>query len=89
MEPHMMLEMPIEVGLGLECDSRYSRSTARPLAYTWNDKVVSRLISMVTQVLIKALLSEERLLFAGWPFATHCCQSYLRSRWNKLVLVQL
>jgi hypothetical protein len=33
----------------------------------------------VMQVLSKVLFSEERLLFAGWPFATHWWQSYLRS----------
>jgi hypothetical protein len=68
---YMMLEMPVEVGLGLECDSGFSRSTARPLAYTWNDEVVSSLIAMTMQVLRKVLLREERLLFAGWPLATH------------------
>ena len=62
---YMMLEMPVEVGLGLECDSGFSRSTARPLAYTWNDEVVSHLITMVMQVLSKVLYSEERLLLAG------------------------
>jgi hypothetical protein len=82
---YMMLEMPVEVGLGLECDPGFSRSTARPLAYTWSDEVVFYLIAMTMQVLSKVLLREERLLFAGWPLATHWCQSYFRSLWNKFV----
>ena len=52
---YMMLEMPVEVGLGLECDSGFSRSTARPLARTWNTEVFSGLIAVVMQVLSKAL----------------------------------
>ena len=54
---YMMLEMPVEVGLGLECDSGFSRSTARPLAHTWNNEVVSGHIAVVMQVLSKALFS--------------------------------
>lgn len=84
MDLHMTLEMLVEVGLGLECDSGFSRSTARPLAYAWNDEVIPRVISMVMQVLSKVLLSEERLFFAGWPFATHWGQSYLRGLWKRV-----
>jgi hypothetical protein len=61
---HMKLEMPVEVGLGLEC-SGFSRSAAGPLAYTRNGEVVSHLITMAMQVLSKVLYSEDRLLFAG------------------------
>jgi hypothetical protein len=62
---HMKLEMPVEVGLGLERTSGFSRSAARPLAYTWSNEDVSHLITMAMQVLSKFLYSVERLLFAG------------------------
>jgi len=77
MRLHMKLEMSVEIGLGLECNSRFSRSTARPLAYTWNNEIVSRLITMAMQVLSKVVFREERCLFAGWPFAAHWCQRCL------------
>ena len=54
---HMKLEMLVEFGLGLERNSGFSRSAARPLSYTWNDEVVSHLITMAMQVLSKALFS--------------------------------
>ncbi|OBT39036.1 hypothetical protein VE00_10812 [Pseudogymnoascus sp. WSF 3629] len=73
----MKLEMPVEVGVGLECDSRFSRSTARPLARTWNNELAFNVIAMVMQVLNKLLCGQERLLFARWPFTTHWC--YFRS----------
>jgi hypothetical protein len=75
MSLHMTLEMPVEVGLGLECDSGSSGSTTRPLAHTGNDEVVPRFITMAMQVLSKVLFTEERLLFARWPLATHWCPS--------------
>jgi hypothetical protein len=54
---HMKLEMLVEFGFGLEHDTGFSRSTARPLARTWNNEVVSGLITVVMQVLSKALFS--------------------------------
>jgi hypothetical protein len=68
---YMALEMSIQVGNGLECDSGFSRSTARPLARTWNSEVLSGLIAMAMKVLSEVFFTQERLLFAGWPFTTH------------------
>jgi hypothetical protein len=76
MSLHMKLEMPVEVGHGLEWESGFSGSTTRPLAHTWSDELVPRYIMMAMQVLSKVLFTEERLLFAGWPLATHWCPSY-------------
>lgn len=81
----MTLKMPVEVGLSPECDSGFSRSTARPLAYTWNGEVFPHLITMTMQVLSKVFLSRETLSFAGWPFAMHS-QSYPRGFFNFKVL---
>jgi len=68
---HMTLEMAVEVGLSLKCSTGFFRSTARPLACTWNNEVVACLVTMVIQVLSEVLFIYERLLFAGRPFTMH------------------
>jgi len=79
-ELHMILEMSVKIDLVLEYGSKSPRSAARPLTFTLNDEVASRLITMAMQMLSKLLFSEECLSFAGWPFTTHWCYGGLREK---------